>query len=269
MNRAPRRIFHMPGRDRLVYLDEPATSEFWDARWRAAGAAAPTRATGELVKVTARWLPPGSRVLEGGCGRANKVKALADAGFQAVGVDFAADSVRQARLDYPGLDIREGDVRGLPFPADSFDGYWSLGVIEHFWGGYEEILAEARRVLRPGRLLFLTAPWFSPYRRLKARRGGFPREDFAAEPEDFYQFALGEREIAGRLAAHGFDVEKFRGINPETSMQEDMAALRRPVRWLLGSRGTFPKRVLRRVVTGSIGGFCGHSFVAIARKRHG
>ena len=52
-------------------------------------------------------------------------------------MDFAEESVRRARLEYPGLDIREGDVRSLPFPAGHFDGYWSIGVIEHFWGGYD------------------------------------------------------------------------------------------------------------------------------------
>jgi SAM-dependent methyltransferase len=259
----------MPASDRLVYLDEGATPEFWDARWRAAGVPGPSRRTDEMVRITARHLPPGSRVLEGGCGRANKVKALADAGFQAVGIDFAAESVSRARLAYPGLDIREGDVRSLPFPEDSFDGYWSLGVIEHFWAGYDDILAEAHRVLRPGRILFLTAPWFSPYRRFKAWCGGYPRQDFTSEPQDFYQYALGAKEVSARLRGHGFDILRMCGTSPETSMQEDMTRMKRAVDWLLGSRGPLPKRVLRRVVTGSLGGFCGHSFMAIARKRHG
>ena len=138
-----------------------------------------------MVRITAGNLPAGARVLEGGCGRGNKVAALANAGFEAIGVDFAADSVRQARLDYPGLDIREGDVRALPFTAEFFDGYWSIGVIEHFWEGYDSILAEASRVLRPGGFLFLTAPWLSPYRRSKAGRQGYARRDFASEPHGF------------------------------------------------------------------------------------
>ncbi len=259
----------MPSTDRLVYLDEKATPEFWDARWRAEGAPAPSRKTSELVRITARHLPAGSRLLEGGCGRANKVKALADAGFQAIGIDFAMESVQQARLTYPDLDIREGDVRSLPFPANHFDGYWSLGVIEHFWTGYDAILAEAHRVLGPGRLLFLTAPWFSPYRRLKAWGGGFPRQDFTSEPNDFYQFALGGREVSAQLERHGFELLQMRGIAPERSMLEDMSSLQRPVKWLLGSRGSLPKRILRGIVMRSIGGFCGHSFMAIARKRRG
>lgn len=264
-----RRIVYTPSADRLVYLDEKATPEFWDARWRAEGPPVASRQDDEVVRVTARYLPAGSRVLEGGCGRGNKVKALADSGFAATGIDFAEESVRQARIEYPGLDIREGDVRSLPFPADYFDGYWSIGVIEHFWTGYDAILAEAHRVLRPGRLLFLTAPWLSPYRRWRARKGGYPRLDFASEPEAFYQFALGRREVTAALERHGFELLRWRGLAPEISMQEDMDSLRRPVQWLLGSRGPVPKRVLRRVVTGAAGPFCGHSFMAIARRRRG
>jgi len=264
-----RQVVYTPAADRLVYLDEKATPEFWDARWRAEGRAGTSRQDNEIVRVTAKYLPAGSRVLEDGCGRANKVKALADSGFKAIGIDFAEESVRQARLEYPELDIRKGDVRSLPFPADYFDGYWSIGVIEHFWIGYDPILAEAHRVLRPGRLLFLTAPWFSPYRRYKARIGGYPQSQFGREPEAFYQFALGRREVTAELSKHGFDLLRWRGLAPEVSMQEDMDSMRRPVEWLLGSRGSYPKRLLRRAVTGALAGFCGHSFMAIARRRRG
>lgn len=261
-----RQVYYAPRLDRLVYLDEKATPEFWDARWSAEGRAGRSRQDDEVVRITAAYLPAGARVLEGGCGRANKVKSLADAGFAAVGVDFAAESVRHARQVYPGLDIRKGDVRALPFPGAYFDGYWSLGVIEHFWDGYDAILADARRVLKPGGLLFLTAPWLSPYRRLRARRGGYPVRDFSAEPGDFYQFALGRREVKAALAHHGFEPLSWRGLAPEVCLLEDMESLRGPARWLYGSRGSLPKRVFRRAITVSAGGFCGHSFLAIARS---
>src|SRR6185437_2404512 len=155
-----RRVVYWPTASRLVYLDANATPEFWDARWRAEGRPPPVNLNDPVVTVTSHYLTRGSRVLEGGCGRANKVKAMSDAGFGAVGIDFAQESVSQAKVDYPGLDIRLGDVRSLDFPDGSFDGYWSIGVIEHFWMGYGDILGEAARILRPNGFLFLTAPWF-------------------------------------------------------------------------------------------------------------
>ena len=252
--------------DRLIYLDEKATPEFWDQHWRAEGKPPQRNRHDEVVAVTRKHLKPGARILEGGCGRGDKVKALADAGFDAVGVDFAEQSVRQARLDFPKLDIRFGDVRALEFPAATFDGYWSFGVIEHFWDGYGDILAEAARILKCGGMLFLTAPWLSPYRRRKVRSGAFASLEFASEPAAFFQFALPREEICAALTRHGFRLVRWRGLASDVSLKEEVTGLKRPIDWLLNSRGTLAKRVLRRITLSALNGYCGHSFLAVARR---
>ena len=261
-----RRVVYSPGAQRLVYLHEKATPAFWDERWRSEGKPAKVSPRDDVVTVTRKYLPVGSRVLEGGCGRANKVKAMADAGFHAIGVDFAEDTVRQAASDYPDLDIRKGDVRSLDFPAGSFDGYWSIGVIEHFWDGYDPILAEAARVLRPGGYLFLSAPWFSPYRVHKAKSHGYQSSDFVDEPDSFYQFALGRDEVSAHLADHGFDVLRWHGRASEICLKEDVQSFRREIEWLFRPRGSLVKRALNRVVTITLNPFCGHSFLAISKR---
>ncbi len=264
-----RQVLYCSKGDRLVYLDQKATPEFWDARWVAEGTPPPPSSRREIIDVTGKYLPRGARVLEGGCGRADKVKALHDAGFDAVGVDFAADTVQRAKATYPDIDVRAGDVRSLEFPDGHFDGYWSFGVIEHFWTGYDAILAEAARVLRPNGLLFLTAPWFSPYRKWKADRKGYPAIDSLSptEPESFYQFALTRREVSAQLQKHGFGLEHWRGRASAISMLDDMTALRRQIDWLLGSRGSIAKRILRRLITQGMNAYCGHSFLAVSRRR--
>jgi 2-polyprenyl-3-methyl-5-hydroxy-6-metoxy-1,4-benzoquinol methylase len=83
--------------DRLIYLDEKATAKFWDLHWQAEGKPPVIGLRDDVVAVTRKFLAPGSRILEGGCGRANRVKAMADAGFSPVGIDFAPASVQQAR----------------------------------------------------------------------------------------------------------------------------------------------------------------------------
>jgi ubiquinone/menaquinone biosynthesis C-methylase UbiE len=191
---------------------------------------------------------------------------MADFGFNAIGIDFAGDSVKQARLAYPGLDVRQGDVRSLDFPDRFFDGYWSIGVIEHFWTGYDSILAEAARVVRPEGFLFLTAPWMSPYRKYKARIGGYPGVDFSDEPDSFYQFALGRQEVCAQLVRHGFQLLRWRGLVSEISMTEDMTAFKPQIDWLLGSRGSIAKRVARRAIAAALNPYCGHSFLAIAKR---
>ena len=162
--------------------------------------------------------------------------------------------------------MRQGDVRSLDFPDGSFDGYWSIGVIEHFWDGYDGILAEAARIVRRGGFLFLSAPWFSPYRRFKARRHGYPTVDFADQPELFYQFALARDDVSARLARHGFELLSWRGRAAEISMREDMKSCKRQIEWLFGSKGSIVKRVLRVALTRSLDPFCGHSFLAVASR---
>jgi SAM-dependent methyltransferase len=261
-----RQVVYWPNANRLIYLDEKATPEFWDQRWQTTGKPGPVNPRDEVVTVTGRYLSRGARVLEGGCGRANKVKAMVTAGYHAIGVDFAEESVKEAKTNYPGLDIRQGDVRSLDFPDAHFDGYWSIGVIEHFWEGYGPILVEAARVVRPNGFLFLTAPWLSPYRVRKVRNGEYPVAEFQTEPESFYQFALGREEVAVQLAKYGFEVVRWHGLASEFSMMEEMIAFKRPIRWLLGSRGSIVKRVLRKAVATAMNPYCGHSFLAIARR---
>ena len=60
------------------------------------------------------------------------VYSLKKQGFEAIGLDFAPQTINYLQEVAPELDIRLGDARSLPFENESFDGYWSLGVIEHF-----------------------------------------------------------------------------------------------------------------------------------------
>ena len=52
----------------------------------------------------------------------------------------------------------------------------------------------------------------------------------------------------------------------EVSMTEDMAALKGPIHWLFGSKGSIFKRVLRKAVANAMNPYCGHSFLAVARR---
>ena len=231
---------------RLVYIRRRATSDYWDDHWSSRDTEATVAGLQGKQRffpaTTAKYLPRGSRVVDGGCGMADKVYALQEGGFDAHGVDFATETIERARRQAPTLKLVAGDLRQLPYASASFDGYWSIGVIEHFYDGFGPIAAEIRRVLRDGGLLFLTFPAMTAVRRLKAALRAYPEwkpREGDERLESFYQFALTPEQV-GRVfeTEFGFDLVEagarggFRGLKEEAprlmSLLKPVARARRP-----------------------------------------
>lgn len=220
---------YLPERGALAWFGRPADEAFWTDHWGAddlAGRVRAVRTDDLFVPALRRHLPPGSRVLEGGCGRGELVHALRANGYRAVGMDFARQVVRAVGAAVPELVLVAGDVRRLPFADASFDGCLSGGVIEHFWDGYGGILAELRRVLRPGGRLFITFPQMSWLRRAKARLGRYAGPEVARGAAEFYQFALPVREVREALEALGFRVLEERGCGGLKGFKDEVDAVR-------------------------------------------
>jgi SAM-dependent methyltransferase len=100
--------------------------------------------------------PPGSRVLEAGCGVGAQTGSLArnSPGAQIKSVDISADSLRQAkaRADALGLtnvEFQQADIFALPFGPDSFDHIFVCFVLEHL-SRPSEALQRLKSLLRPG-----------------------------------------------------------------------------------------------------------------------
>jgi len=195
--------------DRLVFVHREANEEFWDDAWRdqltadVYKKAIPRRNL--IISQTQRYLPTGSRVMEGGCGLARYSWFLHQLGYETIALDYAPETIAFLKEHAPETNPTIGDVRKLDMPDDSIDGYWSLGVIEHFYDGYDAIRDEARRVIRPGGYLFLTFPHMSPHRRTLARLGRFPT--WTEDPKlmkSFYQFGLSKNQVAKNFTQHGF-----------------------------------------------------------------
>lgn len=91
------------------------------------------------------------RILEIGCGNGWNMSRFAQYGRVAFGLDAVADRVALAQTHGPAL---LADGLQLPFAADSLDMIYVQHVLHHI-GNVERALAEIRRCLRPGGVLFL------------------------------------------------------------------------------------------------------------------
>ena len=106
------------------------------------------------------------RVLDAGCGGGGTALSLAEEAGFAVGLDLEARFLdagtrlaNEKGIGNAGFVQADGTM--LPFQEASFDLVFSHSVIEHV-ASAEAYLAECRRVLRPGGVLYLsTAPYLS------------------------------------------------------------------------------------------------------------
>jgi len=95
--------------------------------------------------------PPGSRVLEAGCGVGAQTVTLAqrspDARFMSI--DISAASLGEAKQRVDGPEFLQADIFDLPFGRHSFDHVFVCFVLEHLARPLEA-LVELRGLLRPG-----------------------------------------------------------------------------------------------------------------------
>lgn len=106
-------------------------------------------------------------IVEAGCGNGAWVAHLReDSRVRVIGVDNYLPALQELKQQVPESASVAADVRHMPFPDGFADVCISLGVVEHFPGGPQQVLAEMCRVLRPGGLLFLTVPYYNWLRRL-------------------------------------------------------------------------------------------------------
>src|SRR5215208_7070760 len=102
----------------------------------------------EAVRAWLNGTPPGSRVLDAGCGEGVLVDEFA--GRLAIeGVD----------PNYASERVRTGSLTALPYPDATFDRALCLDVLEHLtFDEQPRALSELFRVLKPGGELLVSAP---------------------------------------------------------------------------------------------------------------
>ncbi len=105
-------------------------------------------------------LVDGLQVLDAACGEGYGAALLSRSAARVSGVDVSAEAVAHARERYgarENLSFQEADVTRLPFEEDQFDAVVSFETLEHL-EAQDAMLAEFRRVLKPGGFLLISSP---------------------------------------------------------------------------------------------------------------
>ena len=102
-------------------------------------------------------LPPGSRVLDVGCGSGQQTVLFAESGYDVAGIDISRGLVRVANRKLGQSLCLVSDACHLPFADGTFDGISCAGSTLNHIPDYGRFFDELGRVLRPGGPLFLEA----------------------------------------------------------------------------------------------------------------
>lgn len=259
--------------NRLVVEGGSPTPEFWAKQWSISDFKKTIeggRHDRFVSHITAQFIRPGKtkKILEGGCGRGHFVYALHHRGYDAYGVDFAAETIKKIKSVMPDMNVSVGDVRHLEFPDDFFDGYWSLGVIEHFFDGYGEITHEMRRVIKRGGYLFLTFPHVSLLRKLKMKMGIYPDFDLKTfDMRSFYHFALDPSKVKNDIESLGFKMVYSRSLEGIKGLKDEVSLLKKPLQKIYNSQNFFV-RVINYFAAKMLAPFSAHAILQVYRKKN-
>lgn len=105
-----------------------------------------------------RFLEPGMQLLDIGAGTGRYASALMAEGYHVKAVELVRRNIQVFLEREPDADIMQGDARDMPFiPSASADLTLLLGPLYHLTGQEDKLkaLCEARRVTRPGGLIFV------------------------------------------------------------------------------------------------------------------
>lgn len=259
--------------NRLVFEGEAADERFWDKEWNRENFKKTVENNGKrdrfISKITKKFLKSGKtvKILEGGCGMGHFVYSLALNGYDAYGIDFAAQTIKNIKDNFPELKVSCCDVRKINFPDNYFDGYWSLGVIEHFFSGYDQISDEMRRVVKNGGYLFITFPYLSRLRKLKNKLKFYQLFNHDKFREDkFYQFALDLNQVIKHFQGKGFSLVYKKSLDAAKGIEEEIIFLNFFWKKVYGSPSIIFK-TLRFFINKFFSPLCGHIVLLVFRKK--
>jgi protein O-GlcNAc transferase len=170
-----------------------------------------------LDAVGALGARPGGRWLDVGFGSGALLTTAAEYGYEVAGIDLREENVRLMRE--AGYDVHAVELSAFR-PAEPFDVVSMADVLEHL-PFPKRALREARELLRPGGLLFLSMPNADAFVWQASTRAG--ANPYWGEIEHYHNF--GRRRLGALLEECGFAVLRY-GVSTRYRMCMELTARR-------------------------------------------
>lgn len=154
----------------------------------------------------ARGRGPG-RVLDVGCGRGWLLQAFQQRGWTVQGTEISESAAAHAR-EVLKLPVAVGGLEDLNLPAEQYDAVTLWHVLEHLPDPHA-LLTEARRLLKPGGVLFIGVPDFGGW------EAQFCRDKWFHLDVPRHLIHLTRPMLTQALVTTGFEVKSWSGFAPE------------------------------------------------------
>lgn len=112
-----------------------------------------------ITGLIAEHLPPGSKILDVGCGNGNTAYQLAKMGYKVKGIDLDGESIAYAKekFRHPDLQFEINDANAMDSETDTYDGVVCSEVLEHL-DHPENLVKSIKKLLRPDGIFAATVP---------------------------------------------------------------------------------------------------------------
>ena len=185
-----------------------------------------------IVEQYLQTLPPGSRVLDLGCGNGAMLGTFLDRGWTLVGLDISTSGIEQARKRWPGARFEVADATGDLSAFGQFDAIYSTEVIEHVVLA-RRFAQNCFRLLKPGGIVVLSTPYHGWLKNVTIALSDGSDAHFGPQTDWGHIKFWSARTLGGLLWDAGFDQVEYQGAGRVSYLWKSMVMAARKPRTLV------------------------------------
>ena len=124
--------------------------DYWHRRWSNIPVDDAMTANRYPLEQALRVVRLSDQILEAGCGAGRLLRYFHDRGYDIVGCDYIPVAVDKLKAADATLQVRQADIRALPFRDEQFNVVLAFGLYHGLEEGRELALLETKRVMATG-----------------------------------------------------------------------------------------------------------------------